>query len=109
MREGGIELQAPSGAALVVRAASPVPMEQMLYLLVQNLTDHVDYKLHLFDTQEQTKALVRELDVALNGEANAAPQAALVDIVAQVKAEATKKGKPIFDPPAKPPTPTPKP
>jgi len=35
---------------------------------------------------EDHKRLVRRLDVALNGEKNAAPQARLCDIVAQVEA-----------------------
>lgn len=37
------------------------------------------------EAQASTAALVRELDVALNGAAGAAPQASLCDIVAQVK------------------------
>lgn len=45
---------------------------------------------------DDRKRLVRELDVALNGEACAAPQASLCDIVAQVKAEARKRGVPVL-------------
>jgi hypothetical protein len=41
----------------------------------------LDYKLLL----EDQKRLVRELDVALNGEDGAADQASLCDIVSQVK------------------------
>lgn len=45
---------------------------------------------------DDRKRLVRELDVALNGEAGAAPQASLCDIVAQVKAETRKRGVPVL-------------
>ena len=40
--------------------------------------------------------LVREIDVALNGEQGAATQAALVDIVAQVRMAARKRGAPLL-------------
>ncbi|WP_343734595.1 hypothetical protein [Acidovorax sp.] len=43
--------------------------------------------------------LVRELDVALNGEAGAASQASLCDVVAQVRHEAAKRGQPLFPTP----------
>lgn len=44
--------------------------------------------------------LVRELDVALNGEEGAAPQASLCDVVGQAKAEAAKLGRPLLAAPA---------
>lgn len=44
--------------------------------------------------------LVRELDVALNGEDGAAPQASLCDVVSQVKHEASKLGRPVLAAPA---------
>lgn len=46
----------------------------------------LDYKLLL----EDQKRLVRELDIALNGEDGSAEQASLCDIVAQVKDERWK-------------------
>lgn len=42
--------------------------------------------------------LVRQLDVALNGEAGAAKQAALVDIVGQVEARVRQRGAPLLTP-----------
>lgn len=44
--------------------------------------------------------LVRELDVALNGEAGAAVQASLCDVVAQVRLESAKRGQPLLAPQA---------
>lgn len=41
--------------------------------------------------------LVRQLDVALNGEAGAAKQAALVDIVGQVEAHVRAQGAPLLE------------
>ena len=41
----------------------------------------------IYPAQDDQKALVRELDVALNGEAGAAKQASLCDIVAQVQSQ----------------------
>lgn len=45
---------------------------------------------------DDVRRLTREIDVALNGEAGAAPQASLCDIAAQVKAEASKRGAPLL-------------
>ena len=51
--------------------------------------DHSDFQLQRARIADETmvdhRRLVRELDVALNGEAGAAKQASLCDIVAQVK------------------------
>ncbi|MDX4955914.1 hypothetical protein [Delftia acidovorans] len=46
--------------------------------------------------------LVRELDVALHGESDAAPQASLCDIVGLAKAAADKLGRPVLAAPAAP-------
>lgn len=48
----------------------------------------------------EVQSLVRELDVALNGERGAAPQASLCDVVGQVKAEAVKLGRPVLEAPS---------
>lgn len=49
---------------------------------------------------DDVNRLVRELDVALNGEAGAAAQASLCDVVAQVRLEAAKRGQPLLAPQA---------
>ena len=46
--------------------------------------------------QRQENSLVRILDVALNGEAGAAPQASLCDIASQACAEAVKLKRPLL-------------
>ena len=52
---------------------------------------------------DDVNRLVRELDVCLNGEAGAAVQASLCDVVAQVRHETAKRGQPLLAAP----TPTP--
>lgn len=52
--------------------------DHLIANLVQRVKDHEE-------VEADHKRLVRELDVALNGEAGAAKQASLCDIVAQVK------------------------
>ena len=49
---------------------------------------------------DDVKRLVRQLDVALNGEAGAAVQASLCDVVAQVVHESAKLGHPLLQTPA---------
>lgn len=49
---------------------------------------------------DDVNRLVRELDVALNGEAGAAVQASLCDVVAQVRLESSKRGQPLLAPQA---------
>ncbi len=49
---------------------------------------------------DDVNRLVRELDVCLNGEAGAAAQASLCDVVAQVRHETAKRGQPLFAAPA---------
>lgn len=51
---------------------------------------------------EEVDRLVRDLDVALHGEADAAPQASLCDIVGLAKAAADKLGRPVLAAPAAP-------
>ena len=51
---------------------------------------------------DDVRRLVRELDVALHGEADAAPQASLCDIVGLTKAAASKLGRPVLVAPAEP-------
>ena len=49
---------------------------------------------------DDVNRLVRELDVCLNGEAGAAAQASLCDVVAQVRHETAKRGQPLLAAPA---------
>lgn len=58
--------------------------------LIRGLATDVDTR------QQQENLLVRILDVALNGEAGAAPQASLCDIVSQARAEAAKLKRPLL-------------
>lgn len=51
---------------------------------------------------EEVDRLVRDLEVALHGEADAAPQASLCDIVGLAKAAADKLGRPVLAAPAAP-------
>ncbi|QPS81639.1 MULTISPECIES: hypothetical protein [Delftia] len=51
---------------------------------------------------EEVDRLVRDLDVALHGEVDAAPQASLCDIVGLAKAAAGKLGRPVLAAPAAP-------
>lgn len=51
-------------------------------------------------SDDDVNRLVRELDVALNGEAGAAVQASLCDVVAQVRLESSKRGQPLLAPQA---------
>lgn len=53
--------------------------------LRNELTSTLEEISHHKMTQDDSNRLVRELDIALNGEAGAAKQAALCDIVGQVK------------------------
>lgn len=48
--------------------------------------------------ENEYRALLRELDVALNGEEGAARQATLCDLVAQVAVVARRMGRPVFSP-----------
>lgn len=46
---------------------------------------------------DDVNRLVRDLDVAFNGEAGAAPQASLCDVVGQITMEAANAGRPLLD------------
>lgn len=70
-------MQAVAAARTALAAATPYADGKEDELTIE------DYK----ETFEDHKRLVRELDVLLNGERNAARQASLCDIVAQVEKE----------------------
>lgn len=68
--------------------AQGIGLIDLAMLAVNQPTEGVDHE-YLEDRADQ-KRLVRELDVILNGEEGAAPQASLCDIVSQVKQVADK-------------------
>lgn len=102
-RDGWLEVQTQINGTPIVVQARPngPPVEQVLYRLTDALIDKLDYRQMLAEHSEQVRLFAKDLDIALNGEANAAAQPALVDIVAQVKDEVKKKGKPLIDRPPK--------
>lgn len=62
--------------------------------LLKDMEDTVAFR--LLEGQTSTNKLVRELDVLLNGEGGAAPQASLCDLVSQVHAIVQATGKPLL-------------
>jgi hypothetical protein len=63
--------------------------DHLIAALVHRIEDHEE-------ADRDRRRLVRQLDVALYGEANAAPQAALCDVVSFVEAEARKFHCPVL-------------
>lgn len=78
-RENGWELMREGDPTLLEKAANEI--ERLRDTLNGEIVSRGEYEIVLADHRR----LVRELDVALNGEAGAAQQASLCDIVGQVK------------------------
>lgn len=97
-----VPLFSNSGHVFSMKVDSELPAERFL----QTLTLHGPYraappeppapKEGAWISANDVNRLVRELDVALNGEAGAAKQAALCDIVAQVRLAMRRRGGPLL-------------